>query len=168
MEFQIRSMLDEDWEQVKRIYLHGIVSGNATFETSVPTWEHWNSNHLKQPRLIAVSRENTGEFSRISGWAALSPVSTRKVYAGVAEVSVYIDPTAQGRGLGGMLLAELILQSEQAGLWTLQAGILAENTASVRLHQKHGFRVVGTRERIAQLNGEWRDTILMERRSPLF
>lgn len=168
MEFQIRSMLDNDWEQVKRIYLCGIVTGNATFETSAPTWEHWNANHLKQPRLVAVSSEIIAGFDTISGWAALSPISAREVYAGVADVSIYIDPPAQGCGLGSRLLAELILQSEQAELWTLQAGILAENTASVRLHQKYGFRVVGRRERIARLNGEWRDTILMERRSTLF
>jgi phosphinothricin acetyltransferase len=153
------SKLEEiHWPQVKEIYEMGIAGGNATFQTTAPTWEEWDRGHIKTCRLIAVK-------DTILGWAALSPVSARAVYAGVAEVSIYIHPDAQGQGIGSLLLEKLIKESEQQHFWTLQAGIFPENTASIHLHEKHGFRLVGRRERIGQMNGIWRDTVLMERRS---
>jgi L-amino acid N-acyltransferase YncA len=168
MHTQIRSMTEADWGQVKGIYLAGIATGNSTFETKVPSWEDWDAAHRKSPRLVIVSLNQAGSPSSVLGWAALSPYSKREVYAGVAGLSIYIDPAAQGRGLGEQLLAALIEQSEHEGIWTLQAGIFPENTASISLHEKLGFRLVGRRERIAKLDGVWRDTLLLERRSPLF
>jgi len=144
--------------QVRLIYSQGILSGNATFETSLPSWEQWDAAHREEPRLSARCGDE------VLGWAALSPVSSRKVYAGVAEVSIYIRAEARGRKVGSALLAALIARSEEAGIWTLQATIFPENQASLALHQKFDFRVVGRRERIAQLNGVWHDTILLERR----
>jgi L-amino acid N-acyltransferase YncA len=155
----IDPMQPTDWDAVREIYLEGIATGNATFETDVPDWKEWDANHLPGCRLIA--RE--GEL--VVGWAALSPVSRRAVYKGVAEVSVYVAESAQGRGIGQALLERLVEASEHEGIWTLQAGIFPENAASTELHKKCGFREVGRRERIGKMNGKWRDVVLMERRS---
>ena len=161
MGIEIRVMTGADWKAVRAIYLAGIATGQATFEMEAPTWANWNQAHLPAPRLIATSTED------IVGWAALSPVSARCVYAGVAEVSVYIADKARGQGVGALLLDALVRESEQHGIWTLQASIFLENAASVSLHRSCGFREVGTRERIAKMNGVWRDTLLFERRSKL-
>ena len=158
---QIRTLTDDDWEAVRAIYLAGIATGQATFETEAPSWTTWNGSHLPAPRLLAISEEIPG------GWAALSRVSTRPVYAGVAEVSVYVAEEMRGRGLGGLLLKALIKGSEENGIWTLQASIFPENVASISLHHSCGFREVGRRERIARMKGIWRDTLLFERRSKL-
>jgi L-amino acid N-acyltransferase YncA len=156
----IRPLVPSDWPEVARIYAEGIEGGHATFETEVPDWETWNSAHLERCRLVS---ETEGE---VLGWAALSPVSRRQVYRGVAEVSVYVGSAARGRGVGSDLLAALIHCSETFGFWTLQTSIFPENQSSVALHARHGFRVVGTRELIGSHHGRWRDTVLMERRSP--
>jgi L-amino acid N-acyltransferase YncA len=148
-----------DWPVVRAIYVEGIATGNATFETEAPPWEVWDSKHLAEPRLVAR------EDGDVLGWAALSRVSARECYRGVCEVSVYVASRARGRGVGRMLLEALVQSSERAGIWTLQASIFPENEASVRLHQRCGFRIVGRRERIASLNGMWRDTLLLERRA---
>lgn len=148
-----------DWQQVKKIYEEGISTGNATFQTSAPEWDEWNESHLTHSRITAAMN------GKIAGWAALTPVSGRCVYAGVAEVSVYISAEARGKGLGKQLLQRLIEESEANNIWTLQAGIFPENTASLKIHEACGFRIIGTRERIGQMNGVWRDTILLERRS---
>ena len=158
---KIDLMRPDDWEPVRRIYLEGIATGNATFETNAPDWEAWDAGHLAACRLVAR------EGAKILGWAALSAVSRRQVYAGVAEVSVYIAAASRGTGVGDKLLGALVTASEAEGVWTLQASIFAENQASLALHGKHGFREVGRRERIAELHGVWRDTIVMERRSRL-
>lgn len=152
-------MRAEDWAEVEAIYREGIATGNATFETETPAWEEWDARHLRVGRLVV--RDGSG----VCGWAALSPVSMRRVYAGVAEVTVYVAERARGRGVGKALLEALIEQSEQNGIWTLQAGIFPENAASIGLHTACGFRVVGKRDRIGMLRGMWRDTVLMERRS---
>jgi L-amino acid N-acyltransferase YncA len=157
----LRAMSESDWTEVERIYVDGIATKNATFETSSPGWDKWDRGHLKQPRLIY---EIDG---KIAGWAALSPVSSRKVYEGVAEVSVYIDQSFRGRGVATKLLDRLIQESENAGIWTLQASIFPENEASLKLHYKFGFRTLGFREKIAQMDGIWRDTIILERRSKM-
>jgi phosphinothricin acetyltransferase len=148
------------WPAVESIYSQGIATGNATFETQSPSWETWNVGHLAHSRLVA-----TDAADQVLGWAALSAVSGRCVYGGVAEVSVYIADAARGQGVGRQLLAALIAESEKNGIWTLQAGIFPENTASIRLHESLGFRVLGRRERIGKLAGVWRDTVLLERRS---
>lgn len=153
-------MLPADWPAVRAIYLEGIATGNATFETEAPEWERWDAAHRPDCRFVAV------ENDAVVAFAALSPVGVRRVYAGVAEVSVYVAPAARGAGAGSALLQELIGASEQAGIWTLQAGIFPENEASLRLHQRHGFRILGTRERIGLLAGIWRNVNLLERRSP--
>lgn len=155
----IVAMTEAHWPAVRAIYEQGIATRKATFATSAPAWEEWHARHLPACRLVAV---RDGE---IVGWAALSPVSSREVYCGVQEVSVYVAESARGQGIGLQLLNALVDESERNGIWTLQAGIFAENAASVHLHEKAGFRTVGRRERIAQLDGQWRDTILMERRS---
>ena len=155
----IDQMRASDWEQVRAIYLEGIRTGHATFETEAPSWEQWNDAHLPIARLVMRDGE------RVLGWAALSPVSKRQVYRGVAELTVYVAESARGRGIGRALLEALIIESERNGIWTLQASIFPENTASVELHRRCGFREVGRRERIAMLNGVWRDTLLFERRS---
>jgi L-amino acid N-acyltransferase YncA len=157
--FIIMPLLPSNWQQVKSIYESGIATGMATFETKAPEWEQWNNSHLPFARLVAV------ENNKVIGWAALSPVSNRCVYGGVAEVSVYIAPEQRGKGVGKKLLQQLITESEANGIWTLQAGIFAENTASAKLHEYVGFRLVGYREKIGQLGSEWKNTILMERRS---
>ena len=151
-------MQDGDWPAVRSIYLEGIATGNATFQTAAPSWDEWNAGHLPHCRLIAV------EDASVAGWAALSRVSARPVYAGVAEVSVYVAERARGKGVGRLLLQGLVAESEGQGIWTLQAGIFPENVGSLALHRAAGFRVVGTRERMGCLNGRWRDVILMERR----
>ena len=155
----IKPLSPGDWDAVRRIYLEGIATGNATFEQSAPEWDKWDTGHLKTCRLVARAEDD------VLGWAALSPVSGRCVYAGVTEVSVYVAERARGRGVGNALMTALIRESEQNGIWTLQAGIFPENAASIKLHQRSGFRLVGTRERPGQLNGSWRDVVLMERRS---
>ncbi len=161
MSFQVRDMAAEDWEDVRAIYIAGIATGQATFEIESPDWAKWSSSHLPKPRLVAISEE------RVAGWAALSPVSSREVYAGVAEVSVYVDAELRGQRIGSLLLEALVKESEQNGIWTLQASIFPENAASVSLHRAEGFREVGRRERIGRRNEVWRDTLLFERRSKL-
>jgi phosphinothricin acetyltransferase len=155
----IRALSPEDWSVVAAIYEEGIRTGNATFETEVPSWEEWDAAHPTH-RLVA---ERDGE---VVGWAALAPVSRRPCYAGVAEDSVYVADRARGQGFGRELLSRLIRDAEAAGIWTVQTSIFPENTASLALHERCGFRRVGTRERIARLDGVWRDTVLLERRSP--
>jgi L-amino acid N-acyltransferase YncA len=151
----------DHWDAVARIYADGIATGHATFETEVPSWERWDAAHLADHRLVALSEHE------VVGWAALSPVSDRCVYGGVAEESVYVAADARGRGVGRALLEALIERSEAAGIWTIQTGIFPENEASVRLHERVGFRIVGVRERLGQHTGVWRDVLLLERRSPL-
>ena len=155
----IESMLASDWPEVEAIYLEGIATGNATFEENSPGWSSWDAGHLQFARLVARNGES------IAGWAAVSPVSGRCVYAGVAEVSVYVAASARGNGVGRMLLTRLIEECEGNGIWTLQAGILPENVASLSLHLKCGFREVGRRERLGKLKQRWRDVVLLERRS---
>ena len=152
-------MAEEDWPAVERIFAEGIATGDATFETEPPTWEDFDSERLRDHRLVAV------EDGEVVGWAALSPTSTRECYAGVVEHSVYVTSHARGRGVGRALMEALIAGTERAGLWTIQSSMFPENRASVALHERVGFRVVGRRERIAKLEGVWRDTILLERRS---
>ena len=152
-------MFAEDWDSVSSIYEEGILTGNATFQETVPSWEEWDENHLKGLRFVA--RVN----GKVLGWTALSAISSRCVYKGVAEVSVYISKDARGMGIGSRLLERLIEQSEEKGYWTLQSGIFPENEASLQLHKKYGFIVVGKREKIGKLNGVWRDVLLLERRS---
>jgi L-amino acid N-acyltransferase YncA len=159
VEFLLEAMSPADWESVRAIYREGIATGDATFEQSAPEWEQWDEGHLPACRLVARSR---GE---VLGWAALSRVSRRRVYRGVAEVSVYVFGRARRKGVGMALLTALIESSEREGIWTLQAGIFPENTASVELHRRAGFRVVGIRERLGSMDGRWRDVVLMERRS---
>lgn len=155
----IREMRPSDWGSVRRIYAEGLETGDASFEREPPSWEEWDRTHLDAPRLVAEDE------SGVIGWAALSPVSERCVYGGVAEVSVYVGVTARGRGVGLELLTGLAHASERAGIWTLQAGIFPENTASLGVHRAAGFREVGIRERIGQMDGRWRDVVLLERRS---
>jgi L-amino acid N-acyltransferase YncA len=155
---EIRAMRPDDWPAVRTIYEQGIATRQATFETEAPAWEAWDAAHLAGPRLVA---EEGGE---VLGWAALSPVSRRPCYAGVAEESVYVAENARGRGVGKALLVRLCGEAEAVGIWTIQTSIFPENVASIELHKRCGFRVVGTRDRIAQLDGVWRDTVLMERR----
>lgn len=159
MESHIKPMTPADWPVVRAIYEEGIATGHATFETNTPDWTAWDAAHLPDCRLVAR------QDGQIIGWAALSPVSSRAVYLGVAEVSVYVAAAARGRGVGRALLTALIAASETAGVWTLQAGIFPENEASVALHLSCGFRVVGRRERLGLHHGVWRDVLLMERRS---
>ncbi|MEI5909277.1 N-acetyltransferase family protein [Bacillus spongiae] len=155
----ITKMQKEDWQEVKDIYLSGIKTGHATFQEDAPSWKEWDKSHLEECRIVARMDE------KVIGWAALSPISSRCVYGGVAEVSIYIDELARGKRVGSSLLQELIQKSELAGIWTLQASLFPENEASMILHKKAGFKVVGTRERIGKLKGIWRDVILLERRS---
>jgi L-amino acid N-acyltransferase YncA len=156
---EIRPLVPLDWPSVRAIYLEGIATGNATFETEAPEWAEWDAKHLRDARLVAVAD------GRVAGWAALSPVSSRCVYAGVAELSIYVAAAVRGRGVGKSLLHALVRESEAKGFWTLQTGIFPENQASLALHKKCGFRIVGRRERIGQMGGRWRDVFFLERRS---
>lgn len=162
---EIRELLASDWDDVVRIYGAGLAAGDASFETTVPDWPAWDAAHLAAPRLVAAAPAVVGWA--VVGWAALSPVSDRCVYGGVAEVSVYVDPTVHGHGIGRALLGALVDRAEAAGLWTLQSGVLVENAASLALHVRCGFRTVGVRERLGRdACGRWRDVVLLERRSP--
>jgi L-amino acid N-acyltransferase YncA len=156
---EIAQMGPGDWERVRAIYARGIASGQATFELEAPSWEEWDAAHHSFGRLVARSD------GTVIGWAALSPVSRRACYAGVAEASVYVDADCHGRGVGRSLLLAVIAESERHGIWTLQGATFAENEASLRLQRACGFREIGRRERVGQLHGIWRDTILTERRS---
>ena len=162
MPVTIHPMQAADWTAVSQIYADGIATGEATFETEVPAWEEWNTSRMSTCRFVARS-----EAGEVIGWAALSPVSSRCVYTGVAEVSVYVAPVVWGQGVGKRLLQTLVDCSEAQGIWTLQAGIFPENEVSVKLHVKCGFRVVGHREKLGQQNGRWRDVLFMERRSQM-
>jgi len=159
MDWLIEPLQPADWPEVRAVYLEGIASRNATFEVEAPDWQRWDAAHLPPCRLVA----RTG--GRVAGWAALAAVSGRRCYAGVAEASVYVGARDAGRGAGSALLRALIEASERHGIWTLQAGIFPENSASLTLVRKFGFREVGRRDRIAQLDGVWRDVLLLERRS---
>lgn len=155
-------MTAADWPAVARIYAAGIAGGDATFEHAVPSWEQWSRARVVDPRLVA--RDASGQ---VCGWAALSPTSARPVYRGVAEVSVYVDPAVVRQGIGRALLKVLVEDSERAGFWTLTAGIFPENKASIALHERCGFELVGMRRRVGQMtDGRWRDVVLYERRSP--
>jgi L-amino acid N-acyltransferase YncA len=172
MNYPIIPMHPGMWPAVREIYREGIATGDATFEMELPDWEKWDSNHRKTCRLVALepfaddSPDRLTHLGalRVLGWAALSPVSARRVYAGVAEVSVYVAAAARGRGVGKALLRMLIEESERHGAWTLQAGIFPENTASIAMHKSCGFREVGVRRRIGKLGNTWRDVLLLERR----
>lgn len=155
----VRALLPEHWPAVRTIYEQGVATGDATFQTGAPDWEEWNRSHLGHSRLVAL------DGNTVAGWVALTPVSGRCVYAGVAEISVYIDPRYRGLGVGTALMQAVIADSEANGIWTLQAGIFPENTASIRLHENVGFRRIGFRERVGKLNDRWRDTIFFEKRS---
>lgn len=159
MNYVIDQMNRRDWEQVRSIFREGIATGHTTFETDPPSWEKWDAGHLDIARLVARKGD------QVLGWAALSPVSNRDAYRGVAELSVSVKEESRGRGIGLALLEALIEHSERNEIWMLQAAIFPENTASVKLHLRCGFREVGRRERIGKLNGSWRDTLLFERRS---
>ena len=155
-------MLPEHAGAVLKIYEEGLATGQATFNTEVPTWEEWDKNHLPHSRLVALQGED------VVGWVALSPVSSRYCYRGVAEFSIYIRASQRGKGVGNLLMQHLIEESEANGIWTLYSATFAENTASIALQKKWGFREIGYRERIAQLNGIWHNTVLLERRSEKF
>jgi L-amino acid N-acyltransferase YncA len=156
---EIKLLEAHHWKEVKRIYEEGIATRNATFESSAPSWELWNEAHLKQCRFVVI------DDGIVKGWAALTPVSDRCVYAGVAEISVYVSEAHRGMKIGKILLQKLIESSEEQGLWTLQAGIFPENKASVALHESNGFHLIGTRNKIGKMDHIWRDTLLLERRS---
>lgn len=160
MEFKLDEMKEKDWAQISEIYLIGIKTGIATFQTEAPSYEDWDKGHLKSCRLVARSGDT------VLGWVALSPTSSRCVYRGVAEVSIYIDEKYRAQGIGKTLLTEVIKQSEEMGMWTLQSGIIRENAASISLHKSCGFREIGIREKVGQMSdGAWHDVVLMERRS---
>jgi phosphinothricin acetyltransferase len=159
MRLEVRDLRPGDWPEVARIYAEGIATGNATFETEVPSWEAWDAAHLPEHRFVA---ELDG---RVEGWIALAPVSSRCCYAGVAEISAYVSEQSRAQGAGKELLAAAIESSERAGIWTLQTGVFPENAPSLGLLQRFGFRVLGTQERIGRLHGVWRDVVLLERRS---
>ncbi len=155
----IRLMTANDWNAVVEIYKQGIATGNATFQQTAPTWEEWDADHIKNCRLVLEIN------NEVVGWAALTAVSGRCVYAGVAEVSVYVSELHRGKKIGRSLLEQLISESETEGLWTLQAGIFPENIGSIKIHEALGFRKIGYREKIGKMKGIWRDTVLLERRS---
>lgn len=160
MDYKIEEMKKEDWEVVSKIYLEGINTHKATFQTEVPTWQDWNNSHIDSCRLVARSGD------KVLGWVALSPTSSRCVYAGVAEVSIYIGEEYRRKGIGKALLTNLINLSEKSGFWTLQSGIIKENSASIELHKSCGFRKIGIRERLGKISdGQWHDVVLMEHRS---
>jgi len=154
-------MTAADWPAVAAIYAAGIATGNATFETEVPSWASWDAGHLADHRLVAA------DVGAVLGWAAVSAVSDRCAYAGVVEDSIYLAEPARGRGVGRALLAALVTSTERAGIWTVQTGIFPENAASLALHRAVGFREVGVRQRLGRLHGRWRDVLLLERRSPV-
>jgi len=156
---EIKNIEAQDYPQVAAIYSAGIATGMATFQTEATSWEEWDKSHLKDCRIVVF------ENGQMAGWAALTPVSNRCVYAGVAEVSIYIAESFRGKGIGKLLLLQLIDESEKIGLWTLQSGIFSENIASIKLHEYCGFRVIGTREKIGKKDGVWKDNTIMERRS---
>jgi L-amino acid N-acyltransferase YncA len=152
-------LTEKHWPEVKAIYESGVATGNANFSTNVPDWDEWDKNHVKNCRLVATAD------GKVLGWAALAAISDGCVFAGVAEVSVYVAESSRGKGVGKSLLSELVKLSDENNFWTLESRIFAENTASIKIHVDNGFRIIGSRERIGQLNGIWRDTILLERRS---
>jgi L-amino acid N-acyltransferase YncA len=156
----IDSMRPDDWPAVREIYAAGIATGNATFETESPDWERWDASHLDGHRFVAR------RGSRVVGWVALAPVSDRCAYAGVAEDSVYVSDDARGQGVGRQLLEAVIRSADAADIWTIQTGIFPENAVSIELHQRCGFRIVGVRERLGRVAGNWRDVVFMERRKP--
>ena len=155
----IRTFEQTDYPFVKVIYQQGIDTGNATFQMTAKSWDEWNNSMLSHSRIVAVEGDN------VLGWAALSPISSREVYSGVAEVSVYVAASAQGKGVGQKLLSHLIVESENNNIWTLQAAIFPENIGSLTLHQNNGFRQLGIREKLGKMNDVWRDVVLIERRS---
>jgi L-amino acid N-acyltransferase YncA len=155
----IREMLKSDSESVLEIYRMGLETRNATFETIVPSWQEWNAKHLSHSRFIFE------ENGKVTGWAALTPFSGRKVYSGVAEISIYVATSFRGKKIGSGLMEKIIISSELNGIWTLFSSVFPENEATLRLHKKFGFRIIGTRESIAKLDGKWRDTVLLEKRS---
>ncbi|KAA1247732.1 GNAT family N-acetyltransferase [Aquimarina sp. RZ0] len=159
MNIEIQNFDPSDWAAIRQIYQEGIETGMATFETRIPTWDQWNRSHLISCRLKATVKKT------LIGWAALAPVSTRDVYRGVAEVSIYITSKYRNSGIGKLLLTKLIEESEKEGLWTLQAGIFSTNIASINLHKSVGFREIGFREKIGKLNNTWYDNTILERRS---
>jgi len=156
---KILPLIPKHWVEVKKIYEQGLKTGIATFETESPNWEEWNQSHLSICRFVAIQEE------KVIGWVALSPVSSRCVYGGVAETSIYIDEKFQGKGIGKMLLSEVIASSEENNYWMLQAGVMPANIGSIKLHESMGFRIVGYREKISKLNDVWMDNIFLERRS---
>lgn len=160
MDYKIDEMVSSDWKQVSNIYLEGINTGKATFQTEVPTFENWDNGHVKSCRLVARLGND------ILGWGALSPTSSRCVYNGVAEVSIYIGEIHRGKGIGKNILNDLIKLSEKNGFWTLQSGIIRENISSIKLHEECGFREIGIRQKVAKMNNaKWHDVVFMERRS---
>ncbi|MEU9826293.1 GNAT family N-acetyltransferase [Micromonospora chersina] len=161
-EITVRPMASDDADRVLAIYQAGLDGGDASFETTAPTWTAFDEARLPDHRFVAVDGDES-----VIGWIAVSPTSARAVYAGVVEHSIYVDPAAQGRGVARLLLDTLIASTEAAGIWTIQSGVFPENTASLALHQRAGFRVIGTRERVGRHHGRWRDVILLERRSPV-
>jgi len=161
MEIVVRPLEKEDWTSISRIYAEGIATGVATFETEVPGWDSWNNKYIDLCRIVAMQKEN------VVGFAVLSLVSNRFVYRGVAEVTLYVDKDFRGNGIGEILLNELIIESEAHEFWTLQSSIFSENEPSINLHKKCGFRVVGVKEKIGQLNGKWYDNHFLERRSKI-
>lgn len=161
MSIEIKELKKEHWTAVSFIYQEGITTGNATFEQLCPGWEEWDKNHRKDCRFVVVFNND------IIGWAALSDVSSRCIYSGVCEVSVYVSEKARGKGVGQLLLSTLIQETEKNGIWTLQVGVFPENESSIRLFEKSGFREVGIREKIGKMNEKWRDVILLERRSTI-
>lgn len=156
---EIINIEEKHYPEIRRIYLDGIATGNATFQKEAPSWIVWDKSHLKDCRILLI------DDKEVLGWATLTPVSSRCIYAGVAEVSVYVDTSQRGKGIGKKLLQELIKHSEAIGLWTLQSGIFPENKSSIKIHKHCGFRIVGYREKIGNMKGIWRDNIIMERRS---
>ncbi|NTW38420.1 MAG: N-acetyltransferase [Cellulomonadaceae bacterium] len=160
MTLTARPMAADDWDAVRSIYLEGVATGDATFETQAPSWEAWDSAHVPAHRWVAVDDDGT-----VLGWAACTAVSGRCVYAGVLELSVYVAQAARRRGVGSVLMRALVDSTEADGVWTLQAGVFPENTPSLALHERHGFRELGRRERVGKMNGVWRDVVLLERRS---
>lgn len=160
MDISIRSMNENDWPSVSEIYRQGIETGKATFQSDIPTYNEWNAAHIQECRFVTV------HDGKVVGWTALSKVSSRCVYGGVAEVSIYIAAEARGKGIGKQLLNQMILESEKAGFWLLQSGIMEDNEPSIQLHERCGFRQVGYRERIGRdIHGKWRSTVLVEKRS---